>query len=146
MKIAFTGSRKGLTPQQKKQLLEYLVSLALKSIEAHHGMCVGADEDFHHLIINTYKSDNRHIVGHPPTELKYASSVMVDLAWAPADYLARDKALVEESDVLIACPNSLERLRSGTWATVRYAEKINKQVTIIYPDGRVKARGGIIAD
>jgi len=27
---------------------------------------------------------------------------------------------------------------SGTWATIRYARKVGKPVTIIYPDGEIQ--------
>jgi hypothetical protein len=35
-----------------------------------------------------------------------------------------------ETDELIACPDRPERIRSGTWNTVRYSRKIGKPVTI----------------
>ncbi|MBA3354736.1 MAG: hypothetical protein H0U18_02115 [Pyrinomonadaceae bacterium] len=32
-----------------------------------------------------------------------------------------------------------EQLRSGTWSTIRKARKARKQVTIVWPDGKVTA-------
>jgi predicted Rossmann fold nucleotide-binding protein DprA/Smf involved in DNA uptake len=48
--------------------------------------------------------------------------------------LERNKDIVSESDFLIAAPDSKkERLRSGTWATVRHARKLGKRVMILEP-------------
>jgi predicted Rossmann fold nucleotide-binding protein DprA/Smf involved in DNA uptake len=44
---------------------------------------------------------------------------------------------VNETGVLVAMPDGPEELRSGTWATVRYARKQGKDGRIIYPDGLV---------
>ena len=55
------------------------------------------------------------------------------------DYLDRNKDIIEVSDLLIICPKSEEEeLKSGTWATYRSAKKINKNIMIIYPSGRVE--------
>ncbi len=57
----------------------------------------------------------------------------------PKPYLKRNHDIVDESDILIGFPSSEEeRLRSGTWATVRYARKTGKRIYIIFPDGKVK--------
>jgi hypothetical protein len=34
-------------------------------------------------------------------------------------------------------PSGPERLRSGTWATVRYARKLRKPITILWANGEV---------
>jgi hypothetical protein len=53
-------------------------------------------------------------------------------------YLARDVAMVEATDLLIACPKGPEQERgSGTWFTVRAARARGKMILIIWPDGRV---------
>ena len=53
--------------------------------------------------------------------------------------LDRNKDIVQEVELLVACPRqSFEEGRSGTWATIRAAFKAGKQVTIIWPDGRVQ--------
>lgn len=45
---------------------------------------------------------------------------------------------------MIATPSSKEEeLRSGTWSTVRYARKLRRPVTLIYPDGSVVEEKGI---
>jgi predicted Rossmann fold nucleotide-binding protein DprA/Smf involved in DNA uptake len=34
-----------------------------------------------------------------------------------------------------------EELRSGTWATVRYARRIGRPITLLFPDGGVLREG-----
>lgn len=47
-----------------------------------------------------------------------------------------NRDIVAETDELIATPKGFqEERRSGTWATVRYALKARKPVTVIWPDG-----------
>ena len=48
---------------------------------------------------------------------------------------AQHKQIVNVCDVLIAAPSGPEKLRSGTWSTVRYARKLHKNITIVLPDG-----------
>jgi predicted Rossmann fold nucleotide-binding protein DprA/Smf involved in DNA uptake len=56
----------------------------------------------------------------------------------PKAPLDRNRDIVDAAAVLIAAPKEMtETLRSGTWATVRYARKQGKQVWIVWPDGTV---------
>jgi hypothetical protein len=53
-------------------------------------------------------------------------------------YLVRNHEIVDDSQVLIAAPKEFtEQLRSGTWATIRYARKIGRTVRIVFPDGSI---------
>jgi hypothetical protein len=53
-----------------------------------------------------------------------------------APFLKRNKNIVDYTDLLVACPNGFEEvIRSGTWATWRYAVKQEKLWIIIWPDG-----------
>ena len=50
--------------------------------------------------------------------------------------LDRNRDIVDACDVLIATPKDfVEELRSGTWATVRYARKQRKPLVIVWPNG-----------
>jgi hypothetical protein len=49
VKIGFTGSRLGMTPQQK-DVITRLEVFTTKVLETHHGDCLGSDADFHHFI------------------------------------------------------------------------------------------------
>jgi hypothetical protein len=102
--------------------------------EAHHGMCEGADEQFHHICMNL----GIPIVGHPPENTRYLMDY--DPAWfarmhEPKPYLVRNRAIVDSldlaSDRLIAAPKEMEEVkRSGTWSTLRYARNRCKNLTI----------------
>lgn len=139
MKVGFTGTREGLTKHQR----EILSSLFLQSkriTELHHGDCTGADEQAHFLALarGTIK-----VVVHPPDDDKYRAFasetqrvfplVCIEVR-EPKPYLERNRDIVDETEKLIACPiGVVEKLRSGTWSTVRYALKQNKRVFVIYP-------------
>jgi len=54
----------------------------------------------------------------------------------PRPPLVRNRDIVDATDMLIAAPATRkEVLRSGTWATIRYAKKMKKWIYIIYPSG-----------
>lgn len=56
----------------------------------------------------------------------------------PLPALERDGLIVEAAHWLIAVPaQDTEELRSGTWATVRYARKLDFPVYIIRADGKI---------
>lgn len=134
-KIGFTGTQTGLSAQQKMVLTGILNSvgpIGMFPNEFHHGCCIGADSESHYIA----KEVGLHIVLHPPTNLSKADTTLVgDEERRAKDYLARNHDIVNESSLLIACPKGPEELRSGTWATVRYARKQKKQLIIIFPDG-----------
>ena len=135
--IAFTGTRKGMTEQQGVEL-EYILKRAqsLGNVILHQGDCVGADEGASYI---AYLLDIP-IVSHPPISSSkrafWKKGVIEEKE--PHDYLVRNRNMVDECDVLIACPyESNEVLRSGTWATIRYARKTKTKCQIIYPSGLV---------
>jgi hypothetical protein len=69
MKIGFTGTRLGMTPQQK-EVITRLEIFTTKVLEAHHGDCLGSDADFHHFIIEI--DQGIRIIIHPGfKELEY---------------------------------------------------------------------------
>src|SRR5688572_8508535 len=131
MKIGFTGTQIGMTQAQKKAVTEFLKSS--KPEEVHHGDCIGADEDFHNICLYL----DIPVVIHPPVkDSKRAFCKNYKEIRKSKEYLERNHDIVDETDCLIACPKSeKEELRSGTWATIRYARFVNRNETIIYPDG-----------
>ena len=138
MKIGFTGTRKGLTLDARNSLIVVLTVLrAIDSayIKIHHGDCVGADEMVHRIAV---ESDVTVII-HPPLLSRYKAGCKADEYRTPRPYLERNHDIVDETDILIACPETpFEETRSGTWATVRYARKMKKIILMIYPDGDVE--------
>lgn len=133
MKIGFTGTQKGMTDAQKECVRKGLVA----GEHFHHGACVGSDAEAH----NIAKEIGSYIVVHPPVDESKMVKCEGDECRTSAKYLERDHNIVDETDVLYACPKSKrEILRSGTWATIRYAIKQKKVVLIFWPDGTVEAR------
>jgi hypothetical protein len=96
----------------------------------HHGQCIGSDDHAARIA----KVLGCWIVSHPPTNRKAVSDFPADEYRAPKPYLHRNRDIVDETSILIATPGELEeRLRSGTWATIRYARSKGYEPTIIYP-------------
>ena len=145
LKVAFTGTRKGMTIEQKRTLRDLLDELNIKTDvrEVHHGCCVGADEEFVDIVRDV--EPFMTIVAHPPRVKTHVSQRALKLSDAfreDEDFVVRDKRMVEECDVLIAAPWQDARPKSlrgqGTWTTVNHAQKphINRPTCIIYPNGR----------
>jgi hypothetical protein len=125
MRVGFTGTRLGMSDRQREGLQELLQGLGATVL--HHGDCIGADADAHHVA----EGLGVPIVIHPPTNGSCRAYCKSPTIRAPYDYLKRNHNIVDESDVLIAAPEGAEVQRSGTWATIRYARKMGKTVHIL---------------
>ena len=135
LEIGFTGTREGLTAQQKESLAGIVLSLSFghDQINLHHGDCVGADRD----AVLLFHAAGAWIIGHPPKNPKLRARIESDEEHPTADYIDRNHAIVDCSGLLIGCPKSdVEELRSGTWATIRYARRRCPTI-IIWPDGHL---------
>lgn len=127
-KIGFTGTREGMKARQLAEFSETLHKLANKGDEFHHGDCLGADEDAS-LIAEQF---GLIIHVHPPISDSKRAFTNGHVFYEPRPYLVRNFEIVETCDLLIATPKTnKEVLRSGTWATIRYARKRHKQVVIV---------------
>lgn len=145
MIVGFTGTQQGLTAAQARAVYALLLELRPKQI--HHGDCVGADADLDGMA--RHLECRPMIVIHPPTDdqkrafcsMRTGSPCENDVL-EPLPYLVRNRAIVDAADVVIACPKSAaEELRSGTWATVRYARSTGKTLHIVHPTGNVLRDG-----
>lgn len=133
MKIGMTGSREGITMEALNSFRNYVLSIQIK--EAHHGDCVGADTIFHNIL----ESIHIPIIVHPPNINTFRSYCKSNYILPPKEYLVRNRDIVDQTEILIAFPSTMnEVIRSGTWSTIRYAQKVNKLVIIFYPDGTYK--------
>lgn len=132
MKIGFTGTQKGMSVEQKQTFNRFFENVCVA--EFHHGDCVGADNDAHEIMA---KDHYMKIVIHPPKNpLKRAFCEDYDEIRKKKEYLDRNHDIVDETECLWATPSGFqEELRSGTWATIRYAKKKGSMVLIIWPDG-----------
>jgi hypothetical protein len=126
MKIGFTGTREGMSQHQKEQFV--LKMLELSPSEFHHGDCEGADAEAHDIVRAFFPAV--YIVVYPPESSYRQAFKEGDEHKKPAPYLKRDRNIVDNVDYLIAAPlTNKERVRSGTWATIRYAKKIDRDYT-----------------
>jgi hypothetical protein len=140
MIVGFTGTRDGMTDEQRRAFIAWMKDHS--PVEMHNGCCVGADEDAADVAMSApdLGFTRPRLVAHPPTNRsRVCESVLMfaDETRPDADYLARNQAIVDACDVLLACPKGSEKRRSGTWATVRYARRVSKPVILFLPDGTV---------
>jgi len=128
--VGFSGSSRGMSVNQEGAVRNMLRRLRKQGhVIFHHGDCVGADEEAHELAWRLHCD----IVIHPPTDPKARAWCPSQTVREPLPYLERNKAIVRESGLLLATPASrTEVLRSGTWATIRYARKAGLDVHIYF--------------
>jgi hypothetical protein len=128
MKIGFTGTQIGMSLHQKEQFV--LGMLDLNPTEFHHGDCIGADAEAHDIVREFFPDVK--IVAHPPEFSGKRAFKKCDEYRMPLPYLVRNHIIVDETDFLFGSPkDDIEELRSGTWATIRYSRKLNKQQRIL---------------
>lgn len=130
MKVGFTGTQSGLTPLQRQSVRCVLEEFQV--VDFHHGDCVGADTQAHEEALSL--SALIHL--HPPKNPNKRSFCKADVSYPEKDYLVRNHDIVDMTDVLIVAPKGYEEeIRSGTWATYRYAKKKNKRIIVVFPNG-----------
>ena len=135
MNIGFTGTQQGITAAQERGILAIFESYP-DALAFYHGDCIGADAEAHQLWVD---QTNKPVHIYPCGVS--GKRAFCQSAWVAAEMppLERNRHIVDRIDVLIACPKEdNEVIRSGTWATVRYAKKKNKLIYIIYPQGKVE--------
>jgi len=137
MTVAFTGTRAGMTENQQRELIEALNEL--KPVVAYHGNCIGADTNFHTMIIAWRNvTGNKCLIEVYPCDIINQQSTCcptADIINPIERPLVRNRLMVDRCDVLIACPRTMEEeLRSGTWATIRYARKLKKRIVFLRPE------------
>jgi hypothetical protein len=137
MKTGFTGTQRGMTIEQGRVVLELLreeLTSEGQLSELHHGDCIGADEQAHKIALAL----GVRTVIWPPTNGSKRAWCKADVVKPADEYLLRNRSIAYFTDRLIACPRGKEEeMRSGTWATVRYARSYKRPIFIIYPDGSV---------
>lgn len=128
--VGFTGTRSGMTDIQKEKVEEILVKD--KPNYVIHGGCIGADEDFHHIVkkLGIYiKVRPGHSAKDGDTSFHFDYSD-ADEVGESKSYFQRNRDIVIECDLLIGAPyNKVET--GGTWYTINYAKQIGKSNIII---------------
>ena len=154
MDIGFTGTQRGTKGPQLFALNRWMAQMVMalpvgEERVLRHGGCVGADEEVHRIGLDL-SFDIEVFPGYPkggPTRTakrgSYSNAARVR---KPLPFLERNRLIVDSSDKLAAAPRQMcEVLRSGSWATVRYAlgylevKPLGGPITVIvfWPDGRV---------
>lgn len=134
LNLGFTGTQRGATRAQLLTLMRVLTFGPWKDPDRFHlGDCVGADDQAVHLAYALGLA----CVGHPPSnDVKRAFFAHYVVSYGIQLYLVRNREIVDVCDALIACPRlDTEEVRSGTWATIRYARRRRKPVIRILPNG-----------
>ena len=133
MIVGFTGTKQGMTRKQRAVLEEWLA--ARSGGVFLHGDCVGADAQAHKIAARCGFA----ITIYPPEKNKHRAFCRGAFeTLPPMEYLVRDRLIAANCDHLVAAPRTMaEEVRSGTWYTVRYARRLRKPVTIIWPNGSV---------
>lgn len=133
--IGFTGPRTGMNADQEA-CVWYLVRD--RTFRAHHGDCIGADAHFDMLVRGA--PGLRGVVIWPSTVTRTRAycqpNYPYDVVHPPGDPLKRDGDIVDAIDCLIATPRTTySEIRSGTWATARYARERKKPIAFCFPNG-----------
>lgn len=131
MIVGVTGTREGATEYQLRELRNILTEL--KGAEFHHGDCAGVDEQAAKIA----KELGYKIVCHPPESDYLRAYFPADEMREPAGYLKRDRAIVDQCDILLVVPLHDEwQPKGGTWYTHDYAKKKNKPFNVIWPKAK----------
>lgn len=126
LRIGFTGTRTGMTEAQKDSLMGVCDRFAFgenRIAEFHHGDCIGADDEFDLFMFEMMDHKNIVRVIHPPISLEHRAHCAEKLdRWfketissLPQAHFARNRHIVQASDVLIATPR--EEATSGLGGT-----------------------------
>ena len=120
--VGFTGTQSGMTNAQTLEIHMLLGDLNayVRAQRAHHGMCIGADAQFHEMA----RAMKYLTIGHPGVNQRGEPAKRADMACDSMHpekyYLDRNVAIVIESAILLATPKEMvEETRSGTWMTIR---------------------------
>ena len=121
MILGVPGSRKPRSDNLCEKLFNFIQDNGVT--ELHHGDCTGWDHQSFMvadwLCIKT--------VAHPPEDNRWHAETKSTVILPAKPYLDRNKDIVNAVDFLIAAPDGPEKMRSGTWSTVRYAKKTGKR-------------------
>lgn len=135
--VGFTGTRHGMTVAQYERVKSILASLP--DATCHHGDCIGADAQFHDIA----SAMDYSIIIHPPVDVTHRAFCRNAQQYRmPLGHFARNRAIVVETEVLIATPMTSEATLGGTWYTIGYARRLKKPLTIVEPTGAIRSEHG----
>jgi hypothetical protein len=130
--FGFTGTQRGMTGVQQANLRAHLEAAAPDWWA--HGDCIGADAESHAIA----RALGLRVAVFPPTNPRKRAFCEGDWTHSTLPYLLRNHLIVNRVQRMYAAPGEMEEvLRSGTWATIRYARRVERSLTILWPDGTV---------
>ena len=139
MILGITGTRKGFTNSQYNAFKTTL-QLLLKDNNVEkflQGQCQGVDVQAGDLVHKVTRGKVL-IQSHPPIKQELIGECHVDIKVQPKNYLARDRDIADQSDILFACPAEEEpQEKGGTWYTYKYALSKGYKVILITPSGKI---------
>ena len=142
MNVGFSGTRSGLTQEQRMAFIDILNDSNLYIDEFHHGDCVEADETAFNMVKRLSPWTN--LIAHPGCnkdgESPQRAYTKSDVILKTKPYLRRNVDIIKASGLVIACPGQAHEMKrgSGTWQVIRECRNRGKKCIIIYPDGRVR--------
>lgn len=139
LNLGITGTREGLNKKQEENLYALVEKLLAEKdyeeVRFHHGQCQGVDVEAAKILRKDFKC---FIVSHPPVKQDLIGQCTNDVVLKPKGYLARDRAIVESSDILLAFPkHNTKQPTGGTWYTYGYAAKQGVRSFLCTPDGKI---------
>ena len=134
MRVGVTGARAGINEIQHNNLTEWLKNTDV--IQFRQGDCVGADVEVSAIIRETFPACV--IITHPPIKDVLRGYFKADIILEEKSYFARNRDIVNGSEVLIGFPSHRSRHAGGTWYTINYAIKMGVRVYIFHKDGEVE--------
>lgn len=119
--VGFTGRREGITEPQREKLEELLTDL----LKAHKLLCMHNDGEGADQLFAQMSKGLGAAVGVTPENM---------------GHMARNRYLVEATDLLLACPPTDQILKkgSGTWETIKYMWKKPGNVIVVLSDGSIR--------
>jgi len=130
MKIGVTGTRSGMNEIQFAAVQDYLSQFVPADTELHHGDCVGVDVEVAILA----QLLGMRTVCHPPSNDELRANHASDEIREPLSYFARNRNIVDDTDVLIVVPyQDVHQTNGGTWYTHDYAKKKGKALVVFFP-------------
>jgi hypothetical protein len=109
------------TPAARGTLVLFTRAVALEAqriagatFQAHHGLCVGADETFHVLCLAATPRPVLHARPANDVAARYRSALAPDITRVARPALMRNSAIVDASTCFVGCPQSIAPDSSGT--------------------------------